>query len=68
VRCGICDTPGLRRGAAGLSARVGACAGAAEYVHNVFVGSVRLGVWGVALVVCVYVSVSGVLFSVGVCV
>jgi len=32
----------------------------------VFVGSVRLGVWGVFLVVCV--SVSGVLFSVGVCV
>jgi len=29
-------------------------------------GGVRLGVWGVVLVVCV--SVSGVLFSVGVCV
>jgi len=34
----------------------------------VFVGGVRLGVWGVVLVVCVCVSVSGVLFSVGVCV
>ena len=33
-----------------------------------FLGGVRLGVWGVVLVVCVYVSVSGVLFSVGVCV
>jgi len=32
----------------------------------VFVGGVRLGVWAVVLVVCV--SVSGVLFSVGVCV
>jgi len=34
------------------------------------VGGVRLGVWGVVLVVCVCVSVSvsGVLFSVGVCV
>ena len=31
------------------------------------VGGVRLGVWGL-LVVCVCVSVSGVLFSVGVCV
>ena len=33
-----------------------------------FVGSVQLGVWGVVLVVCVCESVSGVLFSVGVCV
>jgi len=32
----------------------------------VFVGGVRLGAWGGVLVVCV--SVSGVLFSVGVCV
>ena len=31
-----------------------------------FVGGVRLGVWNVVLVVCV--SVSGVVFSVGVCV
>jgi len=33
-------------------------------------GGVRLGVWGVVLVmcVCVCVSASGVLFSVGVCV
>ena len=31
-----------------------------------FVGSVRLGVWGAVLVVCVAVLVSGVLFSVGV--
>jgi len=35
---------------------------------SVFVGGVRLGVWGVLLVMCVCVSVSGVLFSVGVCV
>jgi len=34
----------------------------------VFVEGVRLGVWGVVLVVCVCVSVSGMLFSVGVCV
>jgi len=34
----------------------------------VFVGGLRLGVWGVVLAVCVCVSVSGVLFSVGVCV
>jgi len=32
------------------------------------VGGVRSGVWGVVLVVCVRVSVSGVLFSVGLCV
>jgi len=32
----------------------------------VFVGGVRLGVWGVVLAVCVCVSVSGVLFYVGV--
>jgi len=35
---------------------------------EVFVGGVRLGVWGVVLVVCVCVYVSGVLFSGGVCV
>jgi len=35
---------------------------------EVIVGGVRLGVWGVVLVVCVCVSVSRVLFSVGVCV
>ena len=33
-----------------------------------FVGGVRLGVWGVVLVVCVCVTVLAVLFSVGVCV
>jgi len=32
------------------------------------VGGVRLGGWDVVLVVCVCVSVSGMLFSVGVCV
>ena len=31
--CGVCDTPELWRGAAGLCARVRACAGAAESVH-----------------------------------
>jgi len=36
--------------------------------REVFVGGVRLEVWGAVLVVCVCVSVSGVLFSVGVCV
>jgi len=30
VGCGVCDTPELWRGAAGLCARVRACAGAAE--------------------------------------
>jgi len=34
VGCGVCDTPELWRGAAGLCARVGACAGAAEFVHT----------------------------------
>jgi len=34
----------------------------------VFVGGVRLGGWGIFIAVCVCVSVSGVLFSVGVCV
>jgi len=29
-RCGVCDTPELWRGAAGLCAHVHACAGAAE--------------------------------------
>ena len=33
-----------------------------------FVGGVRLEGWGVVLVVCVCVSVSGVLFAVDVCV
>ena len=32
--CGVCDTPGLWRGAAGLCARVRACAGAAESLHT----------------------------------
>ena len=32
------------------------------------VGGVRLGVWGLVLVVCMCVTVSGVLFTVGVCV
>ena len=40
VGCGVCDTPELWRGAAGLCARVRACAGAAEsldtYIHTVF--------------------------------
>ena len=35
---------------------------------SVCAGVVRLGVWGVVLVVCMCVSVSGVLLSVGVCV
>jgi len=38
VGCGVCDTPELWRGAAGLCARVRACAGAAEslqlYIHT----------------------------------
>jgi len=33
VVCGVCDTPELWRGAAGLCARVRACAGAAESLH-----------------------------------
>jgi len=33
VRCGVCDTPEFWRAAAGLCARVRACAGAAEYLH-----------------------------------
>jgi len=32
--CGVCDTPELWRGAAGLCARVRACDGAAESVHT----------------------------------
>jgi len=45
VGCGVCDTPELWRGAAGLCARVRvrACAGAAEiriftYIYTVIVG------------------------------
>jgi len=34
VGCGVCDTPELWRGAAGLCARVRACAGAAESLHT----------------------------------
>jgi len=34
VGCGVCDTPELWRGAAGLCARVCACAGAAESLHT----------------------------------
>ena len=34
VRCGVCDTPELWCGAAGLCARVRACAGAAESLHT----------------------------------
>jgi len=34
VGYGVCDTPELWRGAAGLCARVRACAGAAESLHT----------------------------------
>jgi len=34
VGCGVCDTPELWRGAAGLCARVRACAGADESLHT----------------------------------
>jgi len=34
VGCGVCDTPELWRGAAGLCARVRACAGAADSLHT----------------------------------
>ena len=34
VGCGVCDTPELWRGAAGLCARVRACAGAAESLQT----------------------------------
>jgi len=34
VGCGVCDTPELWCGAAGLCARVHACAGAAESLHT----------------------------------
>jgi len=34
VGCGVCDMPELWRGAAGLCARVRACAGAAESLHT----------------------------------
>jgi len=33
VGCGVCDTPELWRGAAGLCARVRACAGVAKSLH-----------------------------------
>jgi len=39
VGCGVCDTPELWRGAAGLCARVRACAGAAESVHAYYAPS-----------------------------
>jgi len=34
VGCGVCDTPELWCGAAGLCARVRACAGAAKSLHT----------------------------------
>jgi len=34
VGCGVCDTPELWCGVAGLCARVRACAGAAESLHT----------------------------------
>jgi len=34
VECGVCDTPELWRGAAGLCARVRACAGAADSLYT----------------------------------
>ena len=34
IICGVCDTPELWCGAAGLCARVCACAGAAESLHT----------------------------------
>jgi len=34
--CGVCDTPELWRGAAGLCARVHACAGAAKSLHTTY--------------------------------
>ena len=34
VGCGVCDTPELWCGAAGLCARIRACAGAAESLHT----------------------------------
>jgi len=37
VGCGVCDTPELWRGAAGLCAGVRACAGAANlYIHHIY--------------------------------
>jgi len=48
VGSGVCDTPELWRGAAGLCARVRACAGAAEslhtYVHKQLRVRVKVGV------------------------
>ena len=44
VGCGVCDTPERWRGAAGLCARVRACAGAAESVHahiHMYLGRVK---------------------------
>jgi len=43
--CGVCDTPELWRGAAGLCARVRACAGAAESLHtyiHTYVPTIRM--------------------------
>jgi len=39
VGCGVCDTPELWCGAAGLCARIRACAGAATYIHTDIVPS-----------------------------
>jgi len=41
VGCGVCDTPELWRGAAGLCTRVRACAGAAESLH-IYIAPPRL--------------------------
>jgi len=45
VGCGVCDMPELWRGAAGLCARVRACAGAAKsldtYIHSCMLHPLR---------------------------
>jgi len=41
VGCGVCDTPELWHGTAGLCARVCACVGAAESLHTYIPGAGR---------------------------
>jgi len=54
VKCGVCNTPELWRGAAGLCARARACAGAAESLHTdiqrtcictILLSTILYGVW-----------------------
>jgi len=56
VGCGVCDTPELWCGAAGLCARVRACAGAAESLHTCMHRDAEVAP-PPAVTICIYVCV-----------